>query len=174
MRANEKPRRPKSEAIVAGETQCRAVAPPARSERVRARLSGERSAGRKADRPGPAAVENQTGGALHRPGAASEIDPAFESVAGVADKTEATRLALDDAGLQNAPSSSTVVVVSLIPECSPPMMPASPAALRVGDQQQIRLEVEYLPVEERELLARRAKRTTSGPFSRRSSYACSG
>ena len=31
------------------------------------------------------------------------------------------------AGFQNAPSSSTVVVASLMPECSPPMMPARPS-----------------------------------------------
>ena len=107
-------------------------------------------------RPGAAAaaIEDQLRRALDGACASREIDPAFETIAGVARETETPRLALDDGRIpEGAFEQHAGRRIA-----DPGVLAAHDAGeaqrlFRIGDEQQIELEVERLLVQERELFA---------------------
>src|SRR5450755_2829134 len=74
-----------------------------------------------------AKLEDELGRAIDGAIRIGEIDATLETEPGIGGKPRRRAFPWITAGLQNAPSRKMLVVVPLMPLCSPPMMPAKPS-----------------------------------------------
>ena len=105
-------------------------------------------------RASAADVEDELRRTFDRPRAAAEIDAALEAITGVADEPKPARFALDD---RRAPERAfekhggrRIVDARVLAAHD---AGEAQRLFLVADEQQIRLEIEHLPVEQRELFA---------------------